>query len=93
MGTVLICLLAAPFEETGLLKADFSIWPASVEGLPTFCRIFLFGKPWDFIVLTLSPNEGTESWTWRGHGRERTVYRRMLKILEKNLLVSLFCPN
>lgn len=26
-GTVLICLLAAPFKETGLLGGGLSIWP------------------------------------------------------------------
>lgn len=46
-GTVLICLLAAPFKETGLLGGGLfhMAFAASVGGIRrTFCRIFPFRK-------------------------------------------------
>lgn len=68
-GTVLICLLAAPFKETGLLGGGLfhMAFAASVGGIADLFAVSSFSENlWGFlIVLTLSPNEGTKSWTWR----------------------------
>ena len=63
-GTVLICLLAAPFKETGLLGGGLF----HMEELPTFLPYLPFSENrWGFpAALTSLPDGGTKSWTWRG---------------------------
>lgn len=69
-GTVLICLLAAPFKETGLLGGGLfhMAFAASVGGIADlFAVSSLFGNRWGFpAALTSLPDGGTKSWTWRG---------------------------
>lgn len=69
-GTVLICLLAALFKETGLLGGGLfhMAFAASVGGIADLLPYLPFSENrWGFpAALTSLPDGGTKSWTWRG---------------------------